>query len=346
MHCSLTSISSCITPPLAYTNAVDFYQGLVRITSGLMVPLTTASLLTYVIIAAAGEAMALDRLHREIGDEVAERLRSLSLAGAGADPSAQAAAPPPPSDLLMDEVARDLHQRLLLRNESTKQIVIESIYRETEDSRNNVEVWSTAPDVGAARPHVTKVYGSRLNDRYLSTRRANASLASRGSAPFPGSGAGGRSGGSTGSWSTVGAGGRVVPGALGGSSSGSSSITGGAERSGSSRQVVSDFSAFSASGSLSFGSPPQADSPARFGGNNATWTGGGAMRGNQARGMDDDDDDDAAGQEDKPLPVAVESEEGGMEVAGDDGSRLKFRMGAISLDQAKRLARQSAYRRA
>lgn len=300
-----------------------------------MVPLTTASLLTHVIIAAAGEAMALDRLHREIGDEVAERLRSLSLAGAGADPSASAQ-PPPPSDMLMDEVARDLHQRLLLRNESTKQLVIETIYRDTEESRSNVEVWSTAPDVMSARPHLQKVYGSRLSDRFLATRRANATLTSRGAAPFPRATPASPTASST--WSNA----------------GNAEASGSGTRRGSSRQVVSDFSAFSAGSSLSFGSPPQSqqDSPARFGGNNPTWTtgsGGGAARGgNGMRGAmdDDDDEDDDNERASRPLPVAVETDQGALEVAGDDGSRLTFRQGAISLDQAKRLARQSAFRRA
>lgn len=74
--------------------------------------------------------------------------------------------------------------------------------------------------------------------------------------------------------------------------------------------------------------------------------------------MDDDDDDDddigaADDEEDsfskraaklKYLPTAVQTDEGALEVSGDDGSRLRFRQGAISLDQARRLAMQSAYR--
>lgn len=60
--------------------------------------------------------------------------------------------------------------------------------------------------------------------------------------------------------------------------------------------------------------------------------------------VDDDDDDDAlAVSEDKPLPVAVNSD-GVIHVQGDDGQTLAYRQGAISLDQVKRLAMQSAYR--
>ena len=59
---------------------------------------------------------------------------------------------------------------------------------------------------------------------------------------------------------------------------------------------------------------------------------------------DDDDEDDSKHNEDRPLPVAVETDEGQLEVAGEDGSKLMFRQGAISLDQAKRLAMASAWR--
>jgi hypothetical protein len=102
-----------------YTYAADFYQALVQITGAQLLPLTSASLLAHVIIGAAGEAMDLDRLHREVGDAVAERLRTMSLeSSSGGD--------------IMDEVTRELHQSLRLRNESTKQLYIESIYRESE----------------------------------------------------------------------------------------------------------------------------------------------------------------------------------------------------------------------
>ena len=66
---------------------------------------------------------------------------------------------------------------------------------------------------------------------------------------------------------------------------------------------------------------------------------------------DDDDDDalrvDAGGTDEatdsKSLPVAV-SDEGVIHVQGEDGQTLAYRQGAISLDQVKRLAMQSAYR--
>lgn len=114
-----------------YQHAADFYQGLVRVTGGMCVPLTTASLLSHVIVAAAGEAMDMERLHNDVGDAVVERLRSLSL-----EQQQQAQQGPAnqqqQQNSTLDDVARELHEKLLLRNENTKQLHIESIYRESE----------------------------------------------------------------------------------------------------------------------------------------------------------------------------------------------------------------------
>lgn len=106
-----------------YLFATDFFQALVRITGSQLLPLTSASLLAHVIIGAAGEAMDLDRLHREVGDAVVDRLRSMSLEGQAAGAG--------PGDV-MDEVTKELHQSLSLRNEETKQLLIENIYKESE----------------------------------------------------------------------------------------------------------------------------------------------------------------------------------------------------------------------
>lgn len=74
------------------------------------------------------------------------------------------------------------------------------------------------------------------------------------------------------------------------------------------------------------------------------------------RGMEDDDDEDDDGnreneddwlndESDRPLPAANMTVDGEMVVAGDDGQRLNYRQGVISLDQARRLARLAATRR-
>lgn len=57
----------------------------------------------------------------------------------------------------VDDVARELHERLLLRNESTQKLVVENIYRESDESRHNVKIWSEAPNLQAVRGHLLRV---------------------------------------------------------------------------------------------------------------------------------------------------------------------------------------------
>ena len=117
--------------------ATDFYNAITKLTSGLMLPLTTADLLSHAIIGSVLENLDMDRLIREVGQAVAERIL-------GANQS-------------VDDVARELHEKLLLRNENTKKVVIESIYKESEEAKHNVEVFSQAPSLAEARPLLKRV---------------------------------------------------------------------------------------------------------------------------------------------------------------------------------------------
>lgn len=120
-----------------YSFATDFYQAITGITSGLMLPLTTANLLSHAIIGSVLENLDMDRLIREVGQAVAHRIL-------GQNES-------------VDDVARELHEKLLLRNESTKKLVVENIYRESEEAKHNVEVFTQAPSLAEARPLLKKV---------------------------------------------------------------------------------------------------------------------------------------------------------------------------------------------
>lgn len=102
-----------------------------------MLPLTTADLLAHAIVGSVLENLDMERLIREVGQAVATRIL-------GANES-------------VDDVARELHERLLLRNESTKKVVIESIYRDSEEARHNVNVFMTAPSLTEARQNLKKV---------------------------------------------------------------------------------------------------------------------------------------------------------------------------------------------
>lgn len=137
-HRGITLFFVACEPALSgYLYATDFYQAITGITSGLTVPLTTANLLSHAIIGSVLENLDMERLVREVGQAVADRVL-------GQNES-------------VDDVAKALHERLLLRNESTKKLVVENIYRESEEARHNVEVFTTASNLTEARPLLKKV---------------------------------------------------------------------------------------------------------------------------------------------------------------------------------------------
>lgn len=102
-----------------------------------MLPLTTADLLAHAIVGSVLENLDMERLIREVGQAVASRI-------VGSNES-------------VDDVARELHERLLLRNENTKKVVVEKIYRDIEEAQHNVQVFMHAPSLADARPHLKKV---------------------------------------------------------------------------------------------------------------------------------------------------------------------------------------------
>lgn len=120
-----------------------------------MLPLTTADLLAHAIVGSVLENLDMERLIREVGQAVASRIL-------GANES-------------VDDVARELHERLLLRNESTKKVVIESIYRDSDEARHNVNVFMIAASLADARPNLRKVRGSRFTEKYLQARLSGSS---------------------------------------------------------------------------------------------------------------------------------------------------------------------------
>lgn len=107
-----------------------------------MLPLTTADLLAHAIVGSVLENLDMERLVREVGQAVSQRI-------VGNNES-------------VDDVARELHERLLLRNVNTKRVVIESIYRESAEAKHNVQVFESAPSLREARPLLKKVTGYSL----------------------------------------------------------------------------------------------------------------------------------------------------------------------------------------
>jgi hypothetical protein len=122
--------------------ATDFYRAITNITSGLMLPLTTADLLSHAIVGSVLENLDMERLVREVGHAVAQRILG--------------------DNESVDDVARELHEKLLLRNESTKKVVIESIYKDSPEAAHNVNVYYSAPNLAQARPLLERVSVLRI----------------------------------------------------------------------------------------------------------------------------------------------------------------------------------------
>lgn len=101
-------VVACEPALSGYQFGLDWFRSLTVITSALLVPLTTATLLSHVIVGSALEHLEMERLIQEVGQAVAERIH------AGMQ--------------TVDDVAKELHERLLLRGEETKQLKFESIH--------------------------------------------------------------------------------------------------------------------------------------------------------------------------------------------------------------------------
>ncbi|KAK7464659.1 hypothetical protein VKT23_005866 [Stygiomarasmius scandens] len=256
-----------------YQYATDFYKAITGITSGLMLPLTTADLLTHAIVGSVLENLDMERLVREVGAAVAQRILG--------------------NNESVDDVARELHERLLLRNESTKKVVIESIYKESEESIHNVNVFIEAPSLAEARPHLRRVQGTRFTDKYL---QARASLTRSSYSYSP-----------------------ATPPRSPPSKAAPRSPTLSASPP---RKVVTDFAAFGAPKNASVFGTAVASSPFSLAGGKAAF---GGMRTSIGRTAFDDEEE--------------EEEEDGRQ-------RVELREDSISLDQARRIAMQSAWRSA
>lgn len=102
-----------------------------------MLPLTNANLLAHAIVGSVLENLDMERLIREVGYAVAEKIHL--------------------NNESVDDVARELHEKLLLRNESTKHIVIENIYRDIPEAAHNVQVWLAAASIQDAKPQLKRV---------------------------------------------------------------------------------------------------------------------------------------------------------------------------------------------
>ncbi|KAF8272198.1 elongation factor-2 kinase [Lactarius quietus] len=267
--------------------ATDFYKALVNITSGIMLPLTTADLLAHAIVGLVLENLDMERLVREVGQAVAQRILG--------------------NNESVDEVARELHEKLLLRNESTKKVVIESIYKDSDEARHNVDVFSRASNLAEARPHLRKV-------RTTAGCKPWASISILSTRPLLRMHSARSSYGAYGGYS-------YSPSLPARASDSRSPLSGGFGPSSPPRKVVTDFAAFGAPKNASvFGTAVQS-TPFSLAGNKAAF---GSIRTNNRANIDDDDDEE--------------------EEESDGRQKVLLREDPITFDQARRIAMQSAWR--
>ncbi|TCD70911.1 ERMES complex Ca(2+)-binding regulatory GTPase gem1 [Steccherinum ochraceum] len=258
-----------------YAYATDFFQAMTNITSGLMLPLTTADLLTHAIVGSVLENLDMERLVREVGQAVSQRILG--------------------NNESVDDVARELHERLLLRNESTKKVVIESIYRESEEAKHNTSVYMQAASLAEARPLLRRVPGTRFTDKYLHSRMSSGR--SYPYAPY------------------------LPTRKTTSPSTSTSSPTIPTPSHSPPRKVVTDFAAFGAPSTASVFGTKVASTPFSLAGGKAAF---GGIRGGVRGGFDDDEE---------------EEEDNGRQ-------KVELREDSITLDQARRIAMQSAWRSA
>ncbi|WWC71098.1 uncharacterized protein I206_105051 [Kwoniella pini CBS 10737] len=280
-----------------YSHAVDFFQAICNMTSGVMLPLTTADLLATTIVGSVLENMDMERLIAEIGVEVAQRIRQKGETMES-----------------VEEVAQELHERLLLRNEQTKQVYLPEVYAPHENAKKNVSTWMNSPYIADAVPQILHVPGKRLTEKFrrqhysAGTGYGYGRLPPRKPVPVP----------TIKSEKDI----EVPPTPASMESSKPTSPASPA------RKIISDFKAFgatspdkSAGSPLSvFGAPmlPTGPGGGMFGTAGKTPLVNGGMRGNF--GDDDDDDED------------------------DDESGTRLKRDNISLDQARRIATQAVFR--
>lgn len=120
-----------------YAFGPDFFKALATISGGLLLPLTNASLLASVIIGSVNEQVDMERLIDQVGAQIAH-----AVVGRG---------------LSVDDVTKELHEKLQLGGVSTRQLDIDDVYEESAEAESNLKALTEAQTLADARPLLKKV---------------------------------------------------------------------------------------------------------------------------------------------------------------------------------------------
>ena len=91
----------------------------------------------------------------EIGVEVAQRIREKGESMTSVEEVAQYALTLQLNPLLT--IRRELHERLLLRNEQTKQVHLPEVYMQLDSAKENVATWMNSRVISDAVPKLVPV---------------------------------------------------------------------------------------------------------------------------------------------------------------------------------------------
>ncbi|GHJ84119.1 hypothetical protein NliqN6_0521 [Naganishia liquefaciens] len=298
----------------SYKFGIEFFQAITRITSGLMLPLTTADLLANAIIGSVLENLDMESLVRQIGQQVADRI--------GTDVTEDS----------IDAVAQELHEKLLLMGQTTKKVRVENIYEQSPQFEANVKVLMTAATLEEAKPQLEQIRTSKFTEAYRNSKFGRSYGYSRGLPPR-------RPPPPAPTTYTPAPPLRLAFDDDDGAADDDSNDDDASDDDGMSprrrtkaREPISAFAPYAAPRTVA--SPPTSTTLPKDLASRDAFTSPRAPGRRKAGGMDDDDDDD----------------DGDSDVDADQGNKLagKQQIGlfedAISLEQAKRIATQSIWR--
>ncbi|KAJ3120281.1 hypothetical protein HK098_004715, partial [Nowakowskiella sp. JEL0407] len=145
----ITIFSVACEPALSgYRYAVDFFTAIAKMTGGMMLPLTSATMLPDVVIGGAREQLDLERRLEELRLEAEKYQQEKG------------------EDVDETEMLRHLHNRMVDRGEKTVQLQLENPYEASKESEDNVLAMMATESLSTASAQFKKVKGGRLQAKF------------------------------------------------------------------------------------------------------------------------------------------------------------------------------------
>ncbi|KAJ3130464.1 hypothetical protein HK098_000029 [Nowakowskiella sp. JEL0407] len=164
----ITIFSVACEPALSgYRYAVDFFTAIAKMTGGMMLPLTSATLLPEVVIGGAREQIDLER-----------RMEALRL-------DAEKYEKEKGGKVNEKDMLKHLHQQMLDRGEHLTQLSVENPYQQSHEAETNVANLMTYESLSTASKNLSAVKGSRLTSKFSAPSASSHSGFFGGAPPKP-----------------------------------------------------------------------------------------------------------------------------------------------------------------